>query len=411
MTQLVGRILRQPYAKKTKTIELDESYVFCYKPRASDLLDNIKRGFENEGLGDIAGRVIIDKGDIGLPETNFKTVGYRERFKRFAGKIYLPKFVIQENGSWRDINYDMDILRSIDWSLVNLDYVLNLALDKKPLVDSEVVVELSEDRKEVIREKKRSYGAFTSWQIDKVFMTRQLLDIVPNPWIAHEMCDKTAKALASKHGEKVVSYNLAYLIEELRKHLEKERDRLAETVFRDLIAEKTLWFFLIASKGGYRLPSRIRIKSDVKRLVRADNSQLEKSLFEEVPEEGINQMEKSVAICLDEQQKLLWWYRNLSRQDYFVQGWKKHKIYPDFIFTDSPPSNLDDYKTIYVVETKGLHLQNEDTAYKTSVFEFCNKLGTQKDWRQLNLEFKNQRIEFKVIYENEWRNRINQILG
>ena len=411
MTQLVGRILRQPYAKKTKAIELDESYVFCYRPRASDLLDNIKRGFENEGLGDIAGRVIIDKGDIGLPETNFKTVGYRERFKRFAGKIYLPKFVIQENGSWRDINYDMDILRSIDWSLVNLDYVLNLALDKKPLVDSEVVVGLSEDREEVIREKKRSYGAFTSWQIDKVFMTRQLLDIVPNPWIAHEVCDKTVNALASIHGEEIVSYNLAYLIEELRKHLEKERDRLAEAVFQDLITKKTLWFFLIASKGGYRLPRRIRIKNDVRRLVRADNSQLERSLFEEVPEEGINEMEKSVAICLDEQQKLLWWYRNLSRQDYFIQGWKKHKIYPDFIFTDSPPSNLDDYKTIYVVETKGLHLQNEDTAYKTSVFEFCNKLGTQKDWRQLNLEFKNQRIEFKVIYENEWRNRINQILG
>ena len=411
MTQLLGRILRQPYAKKTKTIELDESYVFCYRPRTLDLFDNIKRGFENEGLGDIAGRVIIDKGDIGLPETNFKTVGYRERFRRFKGKIYLPKFVIQENGSWRDINYEMDILRRIDWSLVNLDYVLNLALDKKPLVDSEVVVGLSEDRKDVIKEKKRSYGAFTSWQIDKVFMTRQLLDIVPNPWIAHEMCDKTANTLAGEYGEKVVSYNLAYLIEELRKHLEKERDRLAETVFRDLIVEKTLWFFLIASKGGYRLPSRMRIKSDVKRLVRADNSQLEKSLFEEVPEEGINQMEKSVAICLDEQQKLLWWYRNLSRQDYYIQGWKKHKIYPDFIFTDSPPSNLDDYKTIYVVETKGLHLQNEDTAYKTSVLEFCNKLGTQKDWRQLNLEFKNQRIEFKVIYENEWRNRINQILG
>ena len=411
MTQLVGRILRQPYAKKTKTIELDESYVFCYRPRASELLANIRTGFENEGMGDIAGRVVIDKGDTGLPETSFKTVGYRERFKRFEGKIYLPKFVIQENGSWRDINYEMDILRTVDWSLVNLDYVLNLALDKKPLVDSEVVVGLSEDRQAVIKEKRRSYGAFTSWQIDKVFMTRQLLDIVPNPWIAHEMCDKTAKALASKHGEKVVSYNLAYLIEELRKHLEKERDRLAETVFRDLIVKKTLWFFLIATKGGYRLPSRIRIKSDVKRLVREDNSQLEKSLFEEVPEEGINQLERSVAICLDEQQKLLWWYRNLSRQDYFVQGWKKHKIYPDFIFTDSPPGNLDNYKTIYVVETKGLHLKNEDTAYKTSIFEFCNQLGTQKDWRQLNLEFKNKRIEFKVIYEDEWRNRINQILS
>ena len=411
MTQLVGRILRQPYAKKTKTLELDESYVFCYRPRASDLLENIRKGFEDEGLGDIAGRVLIDKDDTGLPETNFKTVGYRERFKQFEGKIYLPKFVIQESSGWRDINYETDILRRVDWSLVNLDYVVNLALDKRPLVDREVVIGLSDNKKEVIKEKGLTYKVLTKWQINKVFMTRQLLDIVPNPWIAHEICGKTTNALASKYSEKVVSYNLVYLIEELRKHLEKERDRLAESVFQDLIAKKILWFFLIANKGGYRLPSRIRIKNDAKRLVRADNSQLERNLFEEVPEEGINQMEKSVAICLDEQQKLLWWYRNLSRQDYFIQGWRKNKIYPDFIFTDTSPNNLNDYRTIYVVETKGLHLQNEDTAYKTNVFEFCNSLGKQKDWRELNLEFKGRKFEFQVIFENEWRNRINQILG
>ena len=412
MTQLVGRILRQPYAKKTKTIELDESYVFCFKPRASDLLESIRSGFKNEGLGDIAGRITIDKGDTGLPESSFKTVGYRERFKRFEGKLYLPKFVIQENGSWRDINYETDLLRRIDWNLVDLDYVFNLALDKRPLVDREVVLELSDDKREVIREKKRTSEILTAWQIDTVFMTRQLLDIVPNPWIAYGICDETVKALAKRHGTAVVSYNLAFLIEELRKHLENERDRLAESVFRDLITKKMLWFFLIADKGGYRLPSRLRIKSDTKRLVRADNSQLERSLFEEVPEEGINEAEKSVAICLDEQQKLLWWYRNLARQDYFIQGWKKNKIYPDFIFADTSLSSTNDYNSIYVIETKGLYLKgSEDTTYKTSVFDFCNSLGKQRDWRELNMEFKNKKIEFQVIYEDEWRNRINQILG
>jgi type III restriction enzyme len=412
MTQLVGRILRQPYAKKTKTIELDESYVFCFKPRASDLLESIRRGFENEGLGDIAGRITIDKGDTGLPETSFKTVGYRDRFKRFESKLYLPKFVIQENGSWRDVNYETDLLRRVDWSLIDLDYIFNLALDKRPLVDREVVLGLSENKREVIREKKRTFETLTMWQIDTVFITRQLLDIVPNPWIAHEICGKTVKALAKRHGATIVSYNLAFLIEELRKHLENERDRLAEIVFRDLIAKKILWFFLIADKGGYRLPSRLRIKSDTKRLVRADNTQLERSLFEEVSEEGINQVEKSVAVCLDEQQKLLWWYRNLARVDYFIQGWKKNKIYPDFIFTDTSPGNVNDYDVIYVVETKGLHLKgSEDTAYKTSVFDFCNSLGKQRDWRELNMEFKNRKIEFQVIYEDEWRNRINQILG
>jgi type III restriction enzyme len=412
MTQLVGRILRQPYAKKTKTIELDESYVFCFKPRASDLLESIKRGFENEGLGDIAGRITIDKDDTGAPETSLKTVGYRDQFKHFEGKLYLPKFVIQENNSWRDINYETDLLRRIDWSLVNLNYKFSLALDKKPPVDREVVIVLSDDKKEVIREKKRAFETLTTWEIDTVFMTRQLLDLVPNPWIAHEICRKSVKILAKRYDPTIVSYNMSFVIEELRKHLENERDRLVEIVFRDLIAQKLLWFFLIADKGGYKLPSRLRIKSDTKRLVRADNSQLRRSLFEEVPEEDMNEVEKSIAICLDEQQKLLWWYRNLSRQDYFIQGWKKNKIYPDFIFTDTSSGSANDYNAVYVVETKGLHLKgSEDTTYKTSIFAFCNKLGKQKDWRELNLEFKDKRIEFQVIYEDEWRNRINQILG
>jgi type III restriction enzyme len=412
MTQLVGRILRQPYAKKTKTIELDESYVFCFKPRASDLLESVRRGFENEGLGDIASRVTIDEDDTGLPETDLKTVGFRDRFRHFEGKLYLPKFVIQESDSWRDINYETDLLRRIDWALVDLDHVFNLALDKKLPVDREIVLELSDDKKEVIREKKRASETLMAWQIDTVFLTRQLLDIVPNPWVAHEICDKTVKALSKRYGATVVSHNFAFLIEELRKHLENERDRLAEIVFRDLIAKKVLWFFLIADKGGYKLPSRLRLKSDTKRLVRADNSQLERSLFEEVPEEGMNEVEKAVAICLDEQQKLLWWYRNLARRDYFIQGWKKNKIYPDFIFTDTSSSNANDYDSIYVIETKGLHLKgSEDTVYKTNVFDFCNSLGKQRDWRELNMEFKNRKIEFQVIYEDEWRNRINKILG
>ena len=134
-------------------------------------------------------------------------------------------------------------------------------------------------------------------------------------------------------------------------------------------------------------------------------------MFDFVPDEEFNEMEKSVAIYLDEQEKLLWWYRNLSRQDYYIQGWKKHKIYPDIIFTDTGDKKQDDYNKVYIVETKGLHLKNEDTDYKKNVFDFCNKLGLQKDWRELNLEFAEKKIEFQVIFEDEWKVKINEIFG
>ena len=412
ITQLVGRILRQPNARKTKVKELDESYAFCFRPTATELLGNVKRGFEDEGLGDLAGRVSVDEGDDeSIDATKERTVGYREKFKKFEGRIYLPKFVIQEINGWRDVNYEMDILSRINWSKVNLEKLEDISLSEIKAKEEKVTVGLSKDEKKVI-ETKEVTAEEGGLEINKVFITRQILGIVPNPWVAYEFSKKVADMFLKKYeDEKIVSNNLVFIIEELRKHLEKERDKLAEQVFRELIEQKILWFFLLSDKGGYKLPPNVRVKKISKPLSRSDYTPIQRSLFDFVPDEEFNEVEKSVALYLDEQERLLWWYRNLSRQDYFVQGWKKYKIYPDFIFTDTDEKEQDDYNKVYVVETKGLHLKNEDTDYKKSVFDFCNQLGQQKDWQELNLEFADKRVEFQVIFEDEWKRRINEIFG
>ncbi len=411
ITQLVGRILRQPNARKTKVKELDESYVFSFRQKAKELLENVRKGFQDEGLGDLAGRVAIDSDETGVvAATNEKVIGYRERFKKFEGKIYLPKFVIQEVGAWRDVNYEMDILSRINWSKVKLDHFKSLSLSDLRPEEQEVVVGLADNAEEVIHEVGAVYR-IGKVEIEPVFMTRQILDIVPNPWIAHEISTQVIAMLLEKHDEKLVADNFIFVIEALRKHLEKERDRLAEEMFRELIAEKIIWFFLLVDRGGYKLPSKIRVMSNAKRLVRDNNSEIQRSLLQEVPEEGLNPGEQSVALYLDEQAKLLWWYRNLARQDYYVQGWKKGRIYPDFVVAAVTGQQQDNYSQVYVIETKGIHLKNEDTDYKKSVFELCNRIGQQKDWRELNLEFDNKRVEFQVVFGDEWKEKINRIFG
>ncbi len=60
ITQLIGRVLRQPYARKTGKIELDESYVYCFRDAAGDVIRAVRAGLEEEGLGDLAGRVVSD---------------------------------------------------------------------------------------------------------------------------------------------------------------------------------------------------------------------------------------------------------------------------------------------------------------------------------------------------------------
>ncbi len=49
MTQLVGRVLRQPYAEKTEFEELNESYVFCLRRKATDIMREVKKALEQEG--------------------------------------------------------------------------------------------------------------------------------------------------------------------------------------------------------------------------------------------------------------------------------------------------------------------------------------------------------------------------
>lgn len=410
ITQLVGRILRQYKARKTKVKDLDESYVFCHRPKAGTLLESIKNGFEVEGLGDLASRVTVKEGDPALEDaTKEKLVRYRDKFKVFEGKVYLPKFIIQENGSWRNVNYDMDILSRIDWNKADLAEIKNIVLGDVLTQDQEIAVGLSSNVVELIEER----GRLTrrgGLKLGYVFMTRQLLDVIPNPWIAHDIGKEVLDALLKKNSKEKVTNNLAFIIEETRKHLIDERDRLSEKIFRDLIDKKKLWFFLLADKGGYELPPSITMKKSTKKLIRDDHSEVQRSLFDYIPEEEFNEMEKSIAIYLDEQEKLLWWYRNLSRQDYCIQGWRKNKIYPDFIFTKVDGTGRD-YSTIFVVETKGVHLKEfEDTKYKRNVFRFCNELGEKVEWKELNKEF-SKGIEFQVIDEKEWKKRINEIFA
>lgn len=408
ITQLLGRILRQYNARKTKIKDLDESYVYCHRPKAKDLLESIKTGFQAEGLGDLASRISVKEGDSASMESSkLKTIAYRDKFKIFEGKVYLPKFVLQENGGWRDINYEMDILSRIDWKYADIKPVKNLPLNELKLVDNEISVGLSENVEELIKEKKRATMS-GGLELDYVLITRQLLDIIPNPWIAHEIAKEILDSLLAKNEKGKIANNLTFIIEETRKQLVVERDRLSEEIFRGLINKKQLWFFLLADKGGYELPNSIQIKKSSKKFIRDDNTEVARSLFDFIPDDEFNQMERAVAIYLDEQEKLLWWYRNLSKQDYYVQGWRKNKIYPDFIFTKADDSGKD-YRTVYVVETKGLHLKEyEDTKYKKSVFKFCNELGQKREWQELNKEF-SKGIEFQVIAEDEWTKRINEI--
>jgi len=408
LTQLIGRILRQPFARKTKIKDLDESYVFCFRQKARPLLDSIRAGFGQEGLGDLAGQVVLDSPEH--EDQGEETFELREKFQKFAGKIYLPVFVTEQKGRWREVSYDTDIVSRIDWGKTDFSAVHNLQLAQADSADAEIVVTLSENKAELIKEAGRKYQT-NSGTVDVVFATRQLLEVIPNPWIAHDIVKSAIATLTRKYGQAMVTNNFVFIVQELVKCATAERDRLAEIVFTELVSSKKLRFLLLKEDAGYRLPSKIAIRKGARKLTREDNSPLQLSLFEQVAEESVNTDEQSVAWYFEKQEQLLWWYRNLSRQDYRIQGWRKHGVYPDFIVSRASVADRADFDKVFIVESKGIHLKNEDTDYKKNLFKLCNKLAEAKSWTELGLEFPERKIVFELVFGDEWQRKLNSILA
>lgn len=410
ITQLVGRILRQPFARKTGVKSLDESYVYCFQLKADTLLKSIKQGLEEEGLGDLTGR-IIDDNEYSEKKEQEVNVKVQEKYKNVVKNIYLPRFLIQDRArnKWREVSYEMDITSRIDWTDISLDRMKNLSLANQNSDDIAFSIGFSDDAEEFLEEH-GSTRVRTKLKVDTVLITRHIAHLIPNPWLAHDIAKKTIDILKEQHDEESIASNLAFVIEELKVCLQKERDRLAEDVFRGLVNEKVIRFML--ETNPTKLPGiQTKVKRKALKLRSDDTGEyMEKSLVTPVLDEDFNGLERSVALSLESKEQLLFWYRNMVRYDFGIQGWRKNRIFPDFLAIAKKEETEDDFSTIYILETKGDQLiGNLDTNYKKEVFDFCNELGKESSWNALGLQFEDRRVEFHLIQEEEWERNINNL--
>lgn len=174
---------------------------FYIPPKCKNIGKQNKSGLEDEGLSDIAGRIVSDEAGTDTGGLKERDTYYRLGFKKYEGKIYLPKFVIQEKESWRDLNFDVDILSGIDWENINIDEIKNIALQNKRSKEQEIILGLSEEVQEVLKETGRAEKTGTL-EIDEVFLTRQISEIIPNPWYCFNIGEKALKLVSDNYDQK-----------------------------------------------------------------------------------------------------------------------------------------------------------------------------------------------------------------
>jgi DNA or RNA helicases of superfamily II len=217
MTQLVGRILRQPGALKTGVEALDECHVITHHADTATVVGAIKDGLEQDGLGDLVLRVTQDDKSASGKAT--RTIKRRPAFA--TTEIYLPKVMVVEDGEARELDYETDVLAAIDWRGFDPKEIAERIPENAQAAESQLQrIRLAEDGDELFVGE--TVAANTEiLAFDPAHAVRMISDIVPNPFVGREIVGATLSALRTRGFDDAKLGLLASLIvEELRKGLD-----------------------------------------------------------------------------------------------------------------------------------------------------------------------------------------------
>ena len=361
ITQLVGRVMRQPHARRTGRELLDQCYVYCWDTDVGVAVGHVKAGLEQEGLSGLGDEVLDKAGDL-----RRITMQRRERFR---GKdIFLPLVLHKDGDAWIELDYQCHILPHIDWaSITEPDPQIALpdpARRQTASVDVGDTVPIYHESQELYIDK----TVKVSW------FARCLSDVTPNAWQAARIAHQLVERLRSAGETEVQIYDQRpYLAYALREYVKDEVESRAEQIFRDKLRQGNIRFDLETGQRNFRIQEssyEIPVADDGGLLARNDGQHIQLSLFEPVYAQQFDSaLERNFARYLDEQRALQWWHRVAVRQrgDYYLRGWKQERIWPDFIAMAGEAYGK---PQLLVFETKGAHLRdNPDTDYKRRVLD------------------------------------------
>ena len=367
ITQLVGRVMRQPHAQLTGRESLDQCYVYCNNADVGTVVTQVKNGLESEGLTGL-GNEVMDASDTRQgsepQEIQQQTVQRREQFQ--GQEIYLPVVRHRDGDKWIQLNYQAHILPHIDWAAIEPPdpqaSTPQSIRRQSATVDVDEVAPVFHPDQEPYIDKTVNVSDFA----------RRLSDIMPNLWQAARIAEQMTETLRGNGETEAEIYDRrSYLAHVLREHVKSEVEKQAEQVFRRKLDQDEIRFDLETREPNYRMVDSYKIQ------VHSNDRQLERygepvqlTLFEKVFEQQFDsELEKNFAYYLDEERALQWWHRVAARQrgEYYLQGWKRGRIYPDFVAMTNEIAGV---TRVLIFDTKGQHLAgNLDTEYKQKVLE------------------------------------------
>jgi len=412
VTQLVGRILRQPFARKTGIKELDESYVYYTKGDTREVLDKVSVGFKNEGLEDLVTKLKFRDNET-INAT--KTVKIKKELsEKFQNSFYLPVWVmVYKNGFKRRFSYELDIKPKLDFTKVELndEFLTKLenSLSNETKERKAFAITLDDSSKTTFVEEQSQTNGKAEINID--YFTLRLNEIIENPFLARIIGMKYLTQIEEKIGKDKLKEHFSFIVSQLCKKLQEEKAKQEEEIFLGELKAKNLVLAVSDDENiGFKVPNEDVIT------VSAIPTTYKYYLFEDVEITAMNTLERKVGDLLDKQEKILWWFRNkVNRKWYSIQGWQQNKIRPDFIAAKKTAANH--LELVYIIESKGEHLLgNIDTTYKKKVLDIMTEQKQLKNVKayQTQIPFEeyviNDKVECYLIEDGQEELKIKELL-
>lgn len=341
--QIIGRIVRMPYARRKENEALNRSYIFASAKNFKEAANQIISGLESNGYSRLD---LVDasakeqkyeleverkfKKDISVP-----VVTYNKEKLSFEDLIGSDFRLSKQNPEFEfHIHYDNDGRALIDikdqdtWVKKQQQY-LNLVYKDKDYSKEELIQWLDKKLRFTILEK-RDKVAFLEKSINYQLKNKSLAELSVNRF--------------------VLQMRLFEVITELM-------DKYSYSKFNNLLDKK-----LITAKEIDKYPQIITLAQDIPQ-------EFNKNYYGSI--DKLNKEELNFAERLDSQalENIEFWIRNREKKDpFYIQGWKRGKFYPDFVAKTKNGN-------ILAIEWKGEdRASNEDTKYKEEIGKIWEEL-------------------------------------
>lgn len=367
--QIIGRILRMPYANRKENEKLNRSYIFASAKNFNEAAEAIISGLEDNGYSR------SDLIDGGKKEQKYEL----EVDRAFKKDLAVP--MMSFGGA--KLSFEDLIGDSFELSKENYKFDFDIHYDN----DGQAIIDIKKEN-EWMRQSQKS--------LNLIYQDRNVTEEELAGWL-----DKRLRFTILPRSEKfpfirkALEYQLSgkkRTITEMSVNRYLFLEKLGEVISSLLEAYAKKRFDEFVKKGKItvkaleKFPEAIIISQEIPQT-------FNKSYYKKIDKLNGEEKQFIERLDLDALPNIEFWVRNREKKDpFYIQGWQKNKFYPDFIAVTKKGN-------ILALEWKGEdRVGNPDTNYKEAIAEIWEKLGKGK-------------LHFFLVHNGNVEKVLNEIKG